>query len=270
MNFSEIADGVHLLAYPVFGVNCALVVGGESALLVDTLSTDEQAGELLDAVRRVTALPLTVVNTHFHFDHCFGNATVSGPRTPIYGHPDCALELAEHGERWRRQWQEDYEIDLSAVTIKAPDHLVPRETALDLGDRQVKLSHHGRGHTAGDLVVWTGQVLIAGDLVEQGAPPAFEDAYPLEWPEVLAELLRLADPETLIVPGHGDPVDIRFLREQHDELTKLDWLIRDGHADDAPIERVATLSPLNRWGEAGAIQSHHAVRRGYAHLDGRP
>jgi glyoxylase-like metal-dependent hydrolase (beta-lactamase superfamily II) len=214
----------------------------------------------------VSALPVTVVNTHFHFDHCFGNAALDPPE--IWGHPECSRELRERGEHWRLEWEREYCVDLSGVTIRPPDHLVGREARLDLGSREVVLSHHGRGHTAGDIVARTGQVLVAGDLVEQGGPPNFEDSFPLDWPDTLAELIRLADPETLIVPGHGEPVDIKFLRAQHDELTRLDWLIRDGHADDAPIERVVAGSPLTRWGTTGQVQSKLAVKRGYAQLAG--
>jgi glyoxylase-like metal-dependent hydrolase (beta-lactamase superfamily II) len=262
--FDEIAEGVWLVNHPSFDVNCTLIAGEEQALLVDTLSNADD--ELRDAIERVTTLPLSVANTHFHFDHCFGNAGLA--QGPVYGHPDCARELRERGEHWRLSWELEYEVDLSGVTIRPPDHLVEHEVTVDLGGREVVLSHHGRGHTSGDIVARTGQVLVAGDLVEQGGPPNFEDSYPLDWPDTLAALIRLADPETLIVPGHGEPVDIRFLRAQHDELTKLDWLIRDGHADDAPLERVVAKSPLIRWGAPGQVQSKLAVRRGYDQLAG--
>ena len=76
MPFVEVADEVYLLRYPVLDVNSTLVIGSEVAAVVDTLATDAQAGELLTAVRAVTSLPLVVINTHHHFDHCFGNRCV--------------------------------------------------------------------------------------------------------------------------------------------------------------------------------------------------
>lgn len=269
MTFAEIADRVYVLAYPAFGVNSTLIVGDGAALLVDTLSTEEQAAELAEAVRRVTASPWTLVNTHFHVDHCFGNAALASEGTRIWGHPDTAWELRERGEHWRLVWEELYDIDLSGVRIRPPDSLVDHQpVTVEVGGRPVVLSHHGRGHTAGDLVVRVDDVLIAGDLVEQGAPPTFEDSFPLEWPEALAALLEMTNPRTVIVPGHGDVVDQAFLHEQHDELSRLDWLIRDGHASRAPAERVVAASPLNRWGEPGLAQSRLAVTRGYAQLAG--
>lgn len=275
MKFAEVADGVYVLAYPVFDVNSTLITGSEKALLVDTLSTDEQAAELRAAARKVTSLPLELVNTHFHFDHSFGNAALADDSTLIWGHPDCARELMVRGEHWQRYWQreiceEDEQLGMAvgSVRLMPPNRLVPRETSVDIGGREVTLSHHGRGHTDGDLVVRVDDVLVAGDLLEERGAPGFSEGYPLEWPETVANLIRLTGPATTVIPGHGEPVDLAFMRHQHEELTRLDWLIRDGHADGAPVERVAAASPFTRFGEAGLCQSILAVKRGYDQLDG--
>jgi glyoxylase-like metal-dependent hydrolase (beta-lactamase superfamily II) len=270
--FNEIADRVHLLRYPVLDVNVTLVVGEQTALLVDTLSTAAQAGELAEAVRAVTPKPLTIVNTHHHFDHCFGNATVAGVDTPIWAHEAAAAHLRDEGVRWQREWYEqclDIEPALAQavaeVTIRVPDQVVHREAGLDLGDRVVLLRFLGRGHTDADLVVLVpdADVVLAGDLVEQSGPPDFGDAYPLEWPETLAALIQQLGPATVLVPGHGTPVDRAFAQAQHAALTELDWLIRDGDADGAPAQAIAARSPF------GAQASLVAVKRGYAELSGR-
>jgi glyoxylase-like metal-dependent hydrolase (beta-lactamase superfamily II) len=106
-------------------------------------------------------------------------------------------------------------------------------------------------------------VVVAGDLVEESGPPDFGDAYPLEWPETLAALAHLLSPPAVVVPGHGAPVDRAFVLAQHGQLTELDWLIRDGHADGAPERAVAARSPF------GPEHSLVAVHRGYAELSGR-
>lgn len=220
MKFDEIADGVFLLAYPVFKVNCVLVTGADRAMLIDTLSTDDQARSLRDAAARITSKPLTLVNTHFHFDHTFGNQTLA--QGDIWGHPDCARELTERGRHWKRVWQDEIEdrelaLAVGAVTIVPPNRLVDKQVSVDLGGRTALISHHGRGHTDGDIVVRAGDVLIAGDLVEQGAPPAFDDAYPLEWPDTLKAVMQT--PARIVVPGHGTPVDLEFVERQHADLT---------------------------------------------------
>jgi glyoxylase-like metal-dependent hydrolase (beta-lactamase superfamily II) len=280
--FREVAREVYVLRYPVLDVNATLVVGDGEALLVDTLATDPQARELFDAVRAVTAYPLTIVNTHHHFDHCFGNAVLAAGGRPIWGHEEAAALLAEQAERLRREWYEQWAptdpelaAGLAEVRVVAPDRLVHREAELTVGGRPVRLHHFGRGHTAGDLVahVPDADALVAGDLVEQGGPPSFEDSYPIEWPDTVHELLHLAGPRTAVVPGHGAVVDRGFVAGQHDQLTALGWLIRDGHADGAPAELVAAQA--GRVGPAGGNSTLPpevalvAVRRGYAELSGR-
>ena len=44
--FTEVADGVYVLRYPVLDVNVTLITADGRALLVDTLSTDRQARAL--------------------------------------------------------------------------------------------------------------------------------------------------------------------------------------------------------------------------------
>jgi glyoxylase-like metal-dependent hydrolase (beta-lactamase superfamily II) len=274
--FTELARDVYVLRYPVLDVSVTLVVGDGEALLVDTLSTGPQARELAGAARAVTPYPWTVVNTHHHFDHCFGNAVLAAGGRPIWGHEETAALLSGQAEALRRRWYEQWApshpelaAGLAEVPVVPPDRTVHREATLRIGGRQVLLRHLGRGHTAGDLVVQVpdADVLVAGDLVEQSGPPSFEDAYPLEWPETLTGLLHLVGRQSTVVPGHGTVVDRGFVAAQHDALATLAWLIRDGHADGAPAERVAQAAAAKMpWPGPATLT---AVRRGYAELDGR-
>jgi glyoxylase-like metal-dependent hydrolase (beta-lactamase superfamily II) len=270
--FTEVARDVYVLRYPVLDVSVTLVLGDGEALLVDTLSTDAQARELAAAVRAVTPYPWIIVNTHHHFDHCFGNAVLAAGGRPVWGHEEAAALLSQRPEALRRGWYEQWApshpelaAGLAEVRVVPPDRTVHRTTTLDLAGRTVLLRHLGRGHTAGDLVVQVpdADLLVAGDLVEQSGPPSFEDSYPIEWPETMAGLLHLAGPETTVVPGHGAVVGQEFVLAQHAELAALAWLIRDGDADGAPVEAVAAKAPF------GGETALTAVRRGYAELAGR-
>ncbi|WP_422735857.1 MBL fold metallo-hydrolase [Micromonospora sp. WMMD729] len=272
--FVEVADRVYVRGEPLLRVNVTLVVGDDGALLVDTLSSAGQATELAEAVRAVTDRPLTLVNTHHHYDHCFGNAVLAGdPARPVYAHERAAAALREDPERLRREAYEEVRTEhpglaaeLADTPLLAPTHTVHTEATVDLGGRRVVLRHPGRGHTDADLVAYVpdADVLVAGDLVEQSGPPAFEDSYPLQWPDAVADLLRLTTPRTVVVPGHGDPVDVEFVRAQHAELVRLAWLIRAAHTGDAHPERVAAEAPF------GARAALIAARRGYRELNGEP
>jgi glyoxylase-like metal-dependent hydrolase (beta-lactamase superfamily II) len=224
----EVGDRVFVRRHAHLDLNCGLVVGDGGCLVVDTRSHLGQGRELADAVRTVTPHPWTVVNTHAHFDHCFGNA-VFRP-APVWGARRCADGLRTDGARQRRSAAAELRTAgdpaaglVAAAPVDPPDSVVDDVAVLDVGGRAVTLVCPGRGHTDGDLVVAVDDVLFAGDLVEEGAPPAMEDAFPLEWPDTLTAVLELV--RGPVVPGHGDVVDAAFVAAQRDELTTLaDWL----------------------------------------------
>ncbi|MBX6356529.1 MAG: MBL fold metallo-hydrolase [Micromonosporaceae bacterium] len=267
--FVEVARDVYVLRYPRFDVNVTLVVGDGEALLVDTLCTPAQAAELASAARRLTSNPWTIVNTHAHFDHCLGNATLADPERPIWAHEETAVQMREHADRLRRAWYAEcltldpqLAPEMAETPILAPTRTVHVRAVLDVGGRMVVLHHLGRGHTAGDLVVQVpdADVVVAGDLIEESGPPAFGDAYPLEWPGTLAGLLRLISPRSVVVPGHGAPVSHDFVAGQHADLVRLEWLIREGEANGSPAEAVAARAPFDR------DTALTAVRRGYQQI----
>jgi glyoxylase-like metal-dependent hydrolase (beta-lactamase superfamily II) len=228
----EVGDRVFVRRHRELDLNCGLVVGDGECLVIDTRSHLAEGRALAEAVRAVTPHPWTVVNTHAHYDHCFGNAAFLP--AAVWAHRSCAAELAATGEQQRADVvaallaDGDPAAELVAMApIDLPDHLVDRTAVLDIGGREVTLRHLGRGHTAADLVVAVDDVLFAGDLVEEGAPPAMEDAFPLEWPATLTALLELVLGP--VVPGHGAVVDAAFVAAQRDELARLArWLTEPG------------------------------------------
>lgn len=240
----EVGDGVLVRRHQALDLNCGLVLGEDACLVIDTRSHLVDAADLIAAVRAVTPHPWTVVNTHAHYDHCFGNAAFRP--APVWGSRGCAADLRATGELKRagvvaglRAAGRSEEADLvQAVPIDPPDHLVDDVAVLDVGGREVVLRFLGRGHTDHDLVVEVedgdGTVVFAGDLVEEGAPPAFEDAYPAEWPGTLGRLHALA--RGPVVPGHGAVVDAAYVGAQRAELLAVLTALRAGRPQDGPYD----------------------------------
>ena len=86
------------------------------------------------------------------------------------------------------------------VELVVPNAIVKDQPVLvDLGGQTVTLFYLGRGHTDGDLLVGTATTLYAGDLVEQGSHPSFEDSYPGGMGRRPPAPLRAAPP--LRIPG---------------------------------------------------------------------
>jgi glyoxylase-like metal-dependent hydrolase (beta-lactamase superfamily II) len=219
----EVADRVFARRHEELDQTLGLILGAERCLVVDSGTDEVHGADWQAAIRELTALPTTLLITHAHWDHFFGTAAF--PPGQIWAHPRCANEIAtnadEHRARGMRNYAEQPELAerIRVARVVVPNLNVDIRTTVDLGGRAVTLLHPGRGHTGGDVVAYVPdtRTLFAGDLVEEGAPPAVgSDAYPREWPSTLDVLLAL-EPK-VIVPGHGNPVDRVFVAAQRDEL----------------------------------------------------
>ncbi|WP_405859434.1 MBL fold metallo-hydrolase [Streptomyces sp. NBC_01515] len=223
--WERLAAGVGRCRLPGWDCTVGLVIGGDSALLIDAGSSLAEGARLRGqaqalAGRRVPLLALT----HPHFDHVFGAAAFAGATVFVAAG---ANEVFESGGEELLADAVRNGLDPEAAE-NATDILVrPREpvwgpTLLELdGGPEVQLVAM-RGHTAHDLaVVVPGDppVVFCGDLVEEsGEPQAGPDAVPGLWPAALDRLLELGGEDAVYVPGHGAVVDAGFVRAQRDAL----------------------------------------------------
>lgn len=221
--FEEIAEGVFRRRYESLDLNVGAVVGDDGVLIVDTRQSPRLAREILEELSRVSSLPVRwVVNTHWHWDHVFGNDVFPGAE--IWGHELCLTALAEHGEEMKKSvvdWVgEEHAKEIEAVEIVPPTHTFSEEASLQIG-REVRLTYHGLAHTDADIVVRVSDASVAfyGDLIEQGAPPSFGDSSPVAWPVTLER--AIVEPVETYVPGHGDTVDHDFVVAQMEELDEV-------------------------------------------------
>jgi glyoxylase-like metal-dependent hydrolase (beta-lactamase superfamily II) len=253
----ELADGVLVRRYTELNLSVGLVVGGRSCLVVDTRSDPTQGAELHAAIREVTRLPCSVVLTHAHFDHCLGTAAFL-PAT-VWAHPGCRDDLARGGAAQHAEALAWGRAHCELVCPVVPDHLVAKQAEVELGGRQLLLTHTGLGHTDHDIAVWSPDtgVLFAGDLIEQGADPDFTDAYPLDWPSAVTNLLQLSP--HIVVPGHGDPVDAAFVGAQRDELASLAEVCRAVLADELDRDSAVVMSPFKPSTTLAALTRLHRL-----------
>ncbi|MQA60918.1 MAG: MBL fold metallo-hydrolase [Actinophytocola sp.] len=224
----QVARGVFARRYAELDQTLGLIIGERRCLVVDTGRDEVHGAELATAIRELTDLPWTVVITHAHFDHFFGTAAFLPCR--VLAHARCREVIESDAEPQRAEWvrryneqdKPEFATRLAEARVFAPDDLFTERIELDLGGRTAVVLHPGRGHTDHDVIVHVPDagVLFAGDLVEQGAPPAVgPDAHLLDWPKALDTVLVLRPDR--IVPGHGEPVDRAFVAAQRAELGAL-------------------------------------------------
>lgn len=243
--FEELAEGVFRRPYPFLRINIGVVIGEEGVLLVDTRESEEAARELSRELRTLTAKPVRwVVNTHWHWDHVFGNALFPG--AVIWGHRLCRRRLLvdpePHFEDARRWMPRDRRDEIERVRVVPPDHTFAAMTSIDIGGNRVSARYHGRGHTDADVVVRCGGVTFMGDLVEQGKSPEMGDSYPLEWPATLAAARPGVGPT--VVPGHGDLLSATDIDHQADRLERVAALLRQVLFEGRPAEEAVRRGPI--------------------------
>jgi glyoxylase-like metal-dependent hydrolase (beta-lactamase superfamily II) len=274
--FVEVGDRCWVARFDFLDVSAGLVGGDRGLLVVDTLASDAAGRRLVEEVRRLGVGDVVgIVNTHVHFDHVFGNRAVleayGGP--PVVAHEATAEELDAHAaaarEEAARSDDPGYAEVAATTDVLGPTDTFSSARVVDLGDRVVEVLHPGRGHTAGDAVVRVGDadVLFAGDLVEEsalrnGVPGFGEDCFPMEWPASLDLVVGMLGEGTVVVPGHGNPVDRDFVQEQRSAIGVVAETIRDLASRGVPVSEAldATEWPYPR------EELRHAVSRGYQQL----
>ena len=181
----ELAPGVY--AYTAQGdPNVGCVVGTDAVLAIEARATPVMARRWIDVIRRLTNLPFgDLVLTHYHAVRVLG-ASAFGARR-IVAHANTAAWIEERGmEDWASEAGRMPRLFEGAETIPGltrPTATFEESMEIDLGNRVVELRYLGRGHTAGDIVVWLPEerICFAGDLVEAQAAPYMGDAHISDW-----------------------------------------------------------------------------------------
>lgn len=248
--FVEVADRVFQARYPQWDVNVGLVLGRDGAVVIDTRASDSQGLEIIRDIAQLgrDIAVRHVINTHVHFDHTFGNIVFD--QAQIVAHRNVARSFVEASEQVKTAFRADpgaapeygyTTADAAAVIetpLRAPDRTFRGATSIDLGDREVSLRWSGRGHTDGDIAITVPDagVTFLGDLIEESAHPSLgNDCWPIDWPTTLSSLDGYLTDDSIVIPGHGRPVDRAFVRRQRDDLAIVAAVIRERHAARMPL-----------------------------------
>lgn len=239
--FEKVAEGVYFSTGTGSintGSNGAVIVNDEDVLIVDPGITPAAARSFVEDVKTLTSKPVKfVVDTHYHYDHAFGNQ-VFGPDVTLIGHDMTRRHLMSNVLQQRtyltnstaaiaarftqltdqitgtmdpreravleRQLaiHRQYADEQKLITPTPPTTTLSSTLTLHRGRREIQIHYVGRAHTDGDVVVFLPQerVVATGDMVAGGLSYA-GDAFVQEWPAALEKLMTL-DFDT-VMPGHG-------------------------------------------------------------------
>ncbi|MBD0712186.1 MULTISPECIES: MBL fold metallo-hydrolase [unclassified Streptomyces] len=266
-----LAPHVHAYVQPDGGWclnNAGFLGDARESLLVDTAATERRALRLREAVlAEGLPLPRTVISTHHHGDHTYGNG-VFRPEARIVGHENCRTEQVEAGHQLHLLWPDT---DFGKVDILPPSLTYRDRLTLYVGDTEVRLIHPGPSHTTGDTIVHLPAqgVVFTGDLVFRGGTP-FVPMGSLTGSLRALDLLRTLDAPT-VVPGHGPVTDPSAYDATERYLRWVREIAAEGYARGAtPLEtaRGTDLGEFADWRESERLVAN--LHRAYAELAGLP
>jgi cyclase len=269
----EVSDGVYAYIQPDgswYINNTGFLVGGGGVISIDSCATQRRTRALLAAVASVTDLPVrTLINTHHHGDHTYGNYLFGG--ATIVAHERCRDGVLASG----------LPANLGVWTDVAwgiPELAPPFLTYADAvtvwsGDLKCDVRYVGMpAHTTNDSLIWLPDrsVLFAGDLAFSGGTPfllmgSVEGAI-----EVLERVVRPLGALT-IVPGHGPVSGPAVIDEMLGYLRFVLDVARRGMAAGLSPLDAAREADLGEYGDL--LDSERIVgnlHRAYAELAGAP
>lgn len=149
------------------------------------------------------AAPKWLINTHWHWDHTDGNPWLAEAGATIVAHENTRKYLA------KRTGVIEWGYSFPALPPSGlPTVVYTTEKTIEFGGETVQLRNFGTGHTDGDSIVYLARadVLFMGDVwwnghypfIDYGAGGGIDGV--IRWTQ---QALKMAGPDTLIVPGHG-------------------------------------------------------------------
>jgi glyoxylase-like metal-dependent hydrolase (beta-lactamase superfamily II) len=234
---TEAAPGVYMFSGANgFSSSMALLVGEDKVVLIDDGMAPISA-DLVATVAELSDRPIDfIVNTHVHGDHVGSNATLAEDGALIFAHKNIRKRLVE-----------------------APDSAggaggLPVVTFADgvnfhVAGQDVHVRHITKAHTDGDAIVFLhgSNVIVAGDLHFNYMFPFIDLDSGGSVRGFIAgqrRILKMAEDDTVIIPGHGALASKADLQAAVDMLvdaeSRVEALVLEGKTE----EEVLAANPL--------------------------
>ena len=288
-----LADGVYAaLATPDGWAisNAGIVDLGNKTVIFDTFLSPQAAADLRSAAETLTGRPVTtVINSHYHNEHVWGNqvfadadlvattgtyaAMDTAGRQAIAWHQEhtaahladlTARQAAAKREPERHQLSQRITYDqavidtLPGLTLHLPNFTFDSRLVLRGSQRRVELITYGAGHTQSDALLYLPQdnILFMGDLLTVGCHPYLADGDPGEINRILDMVIKL-NPKILL-PGQGaigTLADVhaigRYMTALSElALVELTYKLESPAQLDEKIAQIAVPTPFAAWSQA--------------------
>jgi cyclase len=266
----EVSDGIFAYIQPDgtwFINNTGFLVASGGVTSIDTCSTERRTRDYLDAIAKTSRQPVrTLINTHHHGDHTYGNWLLPG--ATIVAHDRCRDEVLAAGPpHFPGVFQE---VDWGEVHVAPPFLTYSERVTLYSDDLRCEVRFVGTpAHTNNDSIVWIPDrsVLFCGDLIFNGGTPFLLMGSIAGAIDVLENVVEPLAPRT-IVPGHGETCGPEVIDSVLGYLRFVQETARRGRAAGLSPLEAARDTDLGQYGELGDPERIVGnLHRAYADLD---
>jgi cyclase len=267
----EVSDGVFAYIQPDGSWwinNTGFLVGRRGVTSIDACSTERRTRAYLDAVFQVTRAPVTtLVNTHHHGDHTFGNGLFAG--ATIVAHERTRTEMLEMAPPGAYPFWTP--VEWGALEMVPPFLTYSDGVTLWADELRCEVKYVGLpAHTTNDSIVWIPErrLLFCGDLLFNGGTP-FQLMGSISGAiEVLENVIGPLGAET-VIPGHGAVCGPELVDDVLGYLRFVQRTAADAHA--AGLTPLEAARQVDLGDYAGLLDVERIVgnlHRAYAELDG--
>lgn len=225
--------------------NSGVIVGDDCVMVIDAQATPILAQTVIEKIKSVTDKPVShVVLSHYHAVRVLGAQAYNAQQIIM---SDSARDYVV--ERGQQDWDSElgrfprlFQGHEQIPGLTWPTTTFSKSMSIYLGNREVQLHKIGRGHTAGDIVIYVpdAKVMFAGDLVEYKSACYCGDAHFTDWPTTLDSLSRFE--MAAILPGRGDALADKAMitdgiRLTRDFLSTLYSSVQQSVAQNATLKQ---------------------------------
>lgn len=303
--FQKVADGIYYATSAGtmnVGANSPVILTAIDALIVDSSITPAAGRALAQDLKAITDKPIRyVVDSHYHYDHSFGNQ-VFDRDAQVIGHQNTLIRMPGSMEQFtyqssvrpvpervaalkerlvkeadpqqkaalERQIASSlaYLEQVKETVITLPNLTFTDSITINHGGREMQIKYFGRGHTDTDVVVFLPKerIVATGDLMES-IVSYMGDSYPQDWIATL-DRLKALDFDT-VMPGHGVVFQGKtkitaFQQYLRDVITQVDAFRRQGLSAEDAAARVDLTKHAGEFAQIRAVGVDVAtVRRLY-------
>ena len=228
------------------GGNIAFLTSPDGLLMVDAGLPDTVAAVMSKAKAAAPKIS-TLINTHWHYDHVGANAAIGQSGATLIAHINVKKRLStnQHITALNR--------DFPALPVEGqPSETFTDKGALTFNGEKVEYTHLPPAHTDGDTVIHfqNANVLHCGDLYFNGFYPFIDYSSGGSIEGMIANaarIMKMADNQTKLIPGHGPMSNKKEIGEYHQMLSGVNNAVSKLMKEGKTSEQAVAAKPLAKW-----------------------